>query len=377
MGGRYPHLIRAVLERPWAIDPHSPEWAAVCDVLAQRAAGDMPTPAEIEARISAHIEAAETGPRAGGARRGPVAVIPIYGLISGRTNLMTRMSAGATAEDIGASFIRAMDDSEIAGVVFDIDSPGGSVDGIEELGSLIRSRRGQKPISAVAFFRAASAAYWIAAQADEVVVAPSGSVGSIGCIAAHEDISAAMEMAGVKVTFITSAKYKAEGNAYEPLTDEAREEIQRIVDAYGGRFVVEVAKGRGVSAATVRQDFGQGRMFLAGAAKAAGLADRVDTLDNTIARMQAGRVAMRPIGTAAADPGYQVVDVKPAIAAVVDEPAPDPAPDPDPELEATPEPVEADEASPTPPPPSARVPGRRAQRQLRELALGLGYSITD
>lgn len=379
-GGRYPHLIRAVLERPWAIDPHSAEWGAVCDVLAQRAAGDLPTPAEIEARISAHIEAAETGPRAGGGRRGPVAVIPIYGLISPRANLLTRMSAGATAEDIGAAFNRAMDDTDIAGVVFDIDSPGGSVEGIEELATLVRARRGEKPIAMVAWYRCGSAAYYIGAQADEIVVAPSGAIGSVGCIAAHEDVSAAMEMAGIKVTFITSAKFKAEGNSYEPLSEEALASIQRDVDTYGAMFVNAVAKGRGIPAAKVREDFGQGRMLLAKAAVAAGMADRVDTLDNTIARMQAGRVAMRPIGTAAtaADPGYRVVDQAPAIGA---NGAPASAPDPETEPGTTPEPAEADGgdagASPTPTTPSARVPGRRAQRQLRELALELGYSITD
>ena len=91
-----------------------------------------------------------------------------------------------------------MREPSISAIVLDVDSPGGSVFGVEELATEIRAARGTKPVVAVANSMAASAAYWIASQADELVITPGGMVGSIGVLTAHEDISKAQEMAGIK-----------------------------------------------------------------------------------------------------------------------------------------------------------------------------------
>ena len=108
---------------------------------------------------------------------------------------------------------------------------------------------------------AGSAAYWLASAFDEIVITPSGSAGSIGAYAVHQDESGLTEKIGVKRRYIAYGKYKTEGNPDEPLTDEAVAEIQRRVDLYGRQFEEAVAANRGVSLATVRADFGQGRML--------------------------------------------------------------------------------------------------------------------
>jgi signal peptide peptidase SppA len=344
---RFPHLIRAVLARPWAIDEESVAWAAICDVLALRAAGGSLTDGEIQARI----EAAAVGPRAGGGRDGAVAVVPLYGVISPRMNLMSAMSGGTTAEGFVRSFRAALADPEVTGILIDVDSPGGNVQGITEAAAVVREARGQKPIVAMANHDAYSAAYWIASQADEVVVSPSGGVGSIGIIGAHQDISEAQAKAGVKTTLISAGKYKTEGNPYEPLGDEARAEMQRRADAFMSIFAGDVAKGRGTAVAKVRSDFGQGRTVLAKDALAAGMVDRIDTFENTVRRLGSGRV-------------------KSGVANVPAGPTDD--------TEATAAPADVDEASSaTPPPPTtpAAIAGRRAQRELRQAALERGYAI--
>ncbi|MCC7371633.1 MAG: S49 family peptidase, partial [Chloroflexi bacterium] len=134
----------------------------------------------------------------------------------------------------------------------------------------------------------ASAAYWIASSADEIVVTPSGEVGSIGVFTAHEDISAALEAEGVTVTLISAGKYKTEGNPFEPLSEEARGAIQARVDDYYSMFVRAVARGRGVKPADVRGGFGQGRVVGADEAVRLGMADRVGTMAQTVERL-AGR----------------------------------------------------------------------------------------
>ena len=90
------------------------------------------------------------------------------------------------------------------------------VDQIPETAAQTRAARAQKPIVAVANTQADSAAYWLASQADEIVVTPSGEVGSIGVYQMHRGLSEAHAMRGIAPTLVSAGKYKVEGNPYEP-----------------------------------------------------------------------------------------------------------------------------------------------------------------
>ena len=137
---------------------------------------------------------------------------------------------------------------------------------------------------AYAHSMAASAAYWLASQADEIAVTPSGEVGSIGVIAMHVDWSEFESNLGVKTTLVTAGRRKAELNPYSPLTEEARAALQQDVDAFYDMFVADVARGRGVSVKKVKTDFGEGGMLMAKEAKKTGMVDRIDTLDSIVSR---------------------------------------------------------------------------------------------
>ena len=275
---RYDHIARAVYERPWAITPSM--LAVIEEIVRLRAGGSALTDDEIEHRVAA----AQNGPRRGALRAQGVAVIPVYGVLTQRMNLMSAMSGGTSVEQIASEFRERMADPDVGGIVFDVDSPGGSVEGITELANEIRAARGTKPMAAVANSSMASAAYWLASQADEIIASPSSMVGSVGIIGMHHDISAAEEKEGVKVSLITSGEGKAEANEHEPLTDEGRATLQAMADDYYGLFVNDVAKARGVKASRVTGDW-KAQVFTAAKAKEAGLVDRVDTLDATVRRM--------------------------------------------------------------------------------------------
>lgn len=283
---KYQHVIRAILARPWAIDPESLAWAAVLDVLSLRAAGDTLSDQEIEARIAA----ASNGPRTGGAKSRNVAVLPVYGPILPRGNMLARSSGGTSAETIRDDFRVALADPDVDGIVFDVDSPGGVVEGIGELADEIRAARGQKPMAAVANHLSASAAYWAMAGVDELVATPSASVGSIGVFTAHQDVSAAMEQKGIRTTLISAGKYKVEGNEFEALGDEAREAIQADVTAWYDTMVHSIARSRGVGVDVVRETYGEGRTLRAKRALDRGMVDRIDSLENTIRRVARGAV---------------------------------------------------------------------------------------
>jgi len=217
-----------------------------------------------------------------------IAVLPLLGPITQRAGLFTAFFGGTSTEKWGQAFDDLIASSAVGAVVIDGDSPGGSVAGVAELADKVFKARGTKPVVFVANTWLASAAYWIASQGDQIVVTPSGEVGSIGVWSMHVDMSEALEKLGQKVTLISAGKFKTEFNPYEPLSEEAEAYEQEVVNRYYGEFVAAVARGRNVTAKAVRNGFGEGRMVGAKDAVAEGMADRVATLEQTVKRLGGG-----------------------------------------------------------------------------------------
>jgi len=274
---KYEHIARYVADTVWAIQPS--KMAELLGVLAFRAAGHTFTPAEIAARIG------DGGAASGASTSGAIAVIPISGVIAHRMGGMDESSGGTSAERLSKTLDRIAADPQIGTIVYDIHSPGGTVPGIQELAAQMFALRGQKHQVAQVNDLAASAAYWLASQCDEIVSLPSGTAGSIGVFTVHQDLSKALAQEGIDVTLISAGKYKLEGNPFEPLGDEAKATMQARVDAAYAQFTKDVARGRGVSASDVRSGYGEGRALPAKDAKAAGLIDRIATMDETIGRL--------------------------------------------------------------------------------------------
>lgn len=297
---KYAHIARYMASTAWAILPSKME--EMLAVLAFRAAGHEFNAEEIQARIG-DVEA----PKA--SKQGAVALIPLRGVIAHRMGSMEDSSGGMSAERFAAMIRSAAADPNVSSILIDVDSPGGTVSGLVEAADAVFEAREQKRIVAIANSKMASAAYWLASQAHEIVAIPSAfdrAIGSIGVFTVHQDLSAALEKEGVKVTLIKAGQHKAEGNPFEPLSDEMKAEIQASVDATYAAFVKAVARGRGVSPADVRKGYGEGRALSAVDAKAAGLIDRIATMDETIGRM---------VGRKATVVGMRAEDEQPAMAA--------------------------------------------------------------
>ncbi len=274
---RYNAILAAFNDSIWPILPEKMD--ALMAFLELKAAGVTIDAATVEKVAAGN----RSGSRAQVTRS--VAVLPVCGVICQRLDLLSEFSGGCSTERLGKDLDALLKDDEVGAICLDVDSPGGNYCGTPELAEKIFQARGQKPLVAVANSMAASAAYWIASACDELVVTPSGSVGSIGVLAVHTDRSAANEEEGIKPTYVAYGKYKAEFNPDNPLSDEALAELQSQVDEAGETFVKAVAKQRGCSQTKVREEFGQGRMCRGAEAVKRGMADRVDTLDATIARL--------------------------------------------------------------------------------------------
>jgi capsid assembly protease len=240
---------------------------------------------------AAHGTAVDRCPRPRSARRATgrgIAVIPLYGLLLPRSSRFG-MSLKAFRDELAI----AVSEPNVDAIVIEIDSPGGSSAGIPETAAAIRAAAVRKPVAAVANPLADSGAYWLAAQAGELAVTPSGNVGGIGIEATHRNLRQRLAKRGVEMTLVAAGKRKLDGNPFEPLTDEARAGLQQQVDAVYALFVDDVAAGRGVTPDEVRDGFGQGRTLDAAAAVAAGMADRIATLDEVVRRASKGAVPLR------------------------------------------------------------------------------------
>ena len=267
-------VVHAIADERWAILPSKLD--EICEVARLWAAGADITPYQAKDKP----EPSTVGTS--------IAVLPVFGVIARRANMMTEFSGGMSIERFTKQFRQAIADPEIGSIILDVDSPGGGVFGVDELAEEIFAARQRKRIIAIANPIAASAAYWLASAAGELVVTPSGEAGSIGVYAIHQDFSKANEMLGVAPTYISAGKFKTEGNPDAPLSDEARAHMQADIDRYYKMFTAAVARGRGVKREAVVNDFGQGRMLGAKEAVAAGMADWVGTIDDVIDRLAKG-----------------------------------------------------------------------------------------
>lgn len=270
-------LLECFYQTPWAILESHLKHLEIQLLQAYKTGSEEALTAAIAAR---NAKTAKTINASAG-----IGVIPIQGPIGHRASFISDYFGWPTTERLGQAIQQMAADPNVGAILLDINSPGGVAVGNEELHQQIMQTREQKPIVAIANGQAASAAYYIASAASEIVITPSSEVGSIGCVMMHADVSKMYQDAGIDITVITAGKYKWEGHPYAPLTEEAKAEFQREVDACYQMFVNAVAKGRGVPVSTVKNDFGQGRMIMGKDAVKVGMADRLGTMDETVARL--------------------------------------------------------------------------------------------
>jgi signal peptide peptidase SppA len=290
-------LLAEVARTPWAIEPTYGE--RVLTVLQRWGRGEPAADSDLQTARAAREERAHRHARNGSG--GSIAVLPLFGVIVPRANLITEFSGGTSCQVFTSLLREAVADPSVGQIVIDIDSPGGSVHGVPELASEIMQARTAKPVIGSVNHTAASAAYWLGSCCSELYVSPSGEAGSIGVWQIHDDTSEALRQQGVKRTLISAGKYKVEGNSFEPLSDEARQYVQSQVNEFYRSFVAAVARGRGVSVERVRSGFGQGRMLLADAAKAEGMVDGIMDFDSLVRDLQARpRNARKASATASA-----------------------------------------------------------------------------
>ncbi len=202
-----------------------------------------------------------------------VAVVEVIGPIFHYENIVTWITGFPSAEGLMQEIQAADSNPEVESIVLQIDSPGGQVGGISELSEFIQSGT-QKPVVAYVGDMAASAAYWIASAAGEIVAANTAELGSIGVVFSMRR----RQDNGLEIVSAVSPKKRP-----DPETDEGRRVIQERADAIAEVFVQAVMENRTLTReqATALQ----GNMAIATSAVDLGLADRIGSLEGLIAEL--------------------------------------------------------------------------------------------
>lgn len=209
--------------------------------------------------------------------RGQVAVIPVTGPLFRYANLMTSICGATSYELLARDFNKAVEDPNITGIVLDIDSPGGEVNGCSELSDMIFEARGKKPIIAYASGACCSGAYWIASSCDKILATDTAILGSIGVVATYgkEDDDKTIEI-------VSSQSPNKRPNIS---TDEGKAKIQTRIDDLASVFISKIARNKEISTEEVMNNFGGGDVFVGKIAVRNGLADGLSSLEEVISSL--------------------------------------------------------------------------------------------
>ena len=216
-----------------------------------------------------------------------VGVVHVHGpLVDGNAGFLSFF--GVTGyNDIREALVEAVANPKVKTIMLDVNSGGGQVSGVDDLSAFIKQVSAIKPVSTFADGMMASAAYWLGSAGTTITASQTALVGSVGVLTSHTEYSQMDAKEGVKTTIIRAGKYKALANSVEPLSLEARTEMQSQVNDIYDIFVSRIADNRGVSTVVADTQMGQGREFLGKKALTAGLVDQIGTYESALMKAQA------------------------------------------------------------------------------------------
>lgn len=215
-------------------------------------------------------------------------VVPIVGVIAPHASLVNGVSQpmGTDTGRVARDIIAAADDTRCGEILLDIDSPGGSANGIENVLAAIEYARSIKPVHAHTSGMAASGAYWIAARTDRITAARSAWLGSIGVFQVRDDTSKITAAKGITRHVIRSVPFKGTGAEGVQITEGDRAKWQGEVDALHRIFAGDIARDRAIPVESIAS-VTDGRIFTGQDSVGLKLSDGVGTFSQAIAAVRA------------------------------------------------------------------------------------------
>ncbi|GIW82597.1 MAG: hypothetical protein KatS3mg105_4404 [Gemmatales bacterium] len=210
------------------------------------------------------------------------------------TLMKSRPSLGGTSTVDARRQIRlAANDNSVDAILLHIDSPGGTVAGTDDLAKEVQAAAKKKPVFAQIEDLGASAAYWIASQADKVFAnSPTALVGSIGTLLVVYDFSQQAEKEGIRTLVFATGDLKGAGVAGSKVTDQQADYFQGLVNDAQRQFDLAVQAGRRLNESQFAKAK-TGAVFAADEALRLGLLDGIQNLDATLERIASGSLQRR------------------------------------------------------------------------------------
>jgi len=209
-----------------------------------------------------------------------VAVVPVEGTIASADSTVPGAQPTTTPEGLADALQQAEEDPSVAGVVLEINSPGGGVTASDEMHQSILDfeKSSDRPVVVSMGDTAASGGYYISTAADRIVASETTITGSLGVFIPLLNYSAASQKYGVSQEYIKSGEFKTMGSPWKELTPEEREIFQSIVNEEYDQFVKVIVEGRDIPEERVRE-IADGRIYSGEQAKGLGLVDSFGELD--------------------------------------------------------------------------------------------------
>jgi protease-4 len=224
-------------------------------------------------------------------RRPRLAVVYAVGEIvpgeSATSPLMGSESAGA--DTIARGLRQAAADDTVRAIVLRIDSPGGSGTAADAVWREVERARESKPVIVSMGDAAASGGYYIAMDGDVIVAEPATITGSIGVFSGKFSLRGLYEKVGLTQETVRRGRHATLFSSYAPWTDEERQKVRELNEAFYETFVAKAAQGRKKTPEEI-EAVAQGRVWTGAQALEKGLVDRLGGLDTAIeaAREKAG-----------------------------------------------------------------------------------------
>jgi signal peptide peptidase SppA len=285
----------------WALEPTV--LARLSSIVLRHAAGERLSAPDIEAVIAEKRSRSGADERAYRVEDG-TAVIPISGLIAKHAWQVNDVSQprGVAVEDLHGMLDEALADDAVERIFLHIESPGGTVDGMADLGDAIWAANREKPVVAFADASAQSGAYWLGSQAGLFLADQGARLGSIGVYTLVLDDSRRMANEGLQFHLVRSGPNKGIGEIGQVVTPGNLAVLQDAVGDWYEQFLSAVLRGR-AHANLTREALlavADGRTLIAPRALEAGLIDGIASPKEALAAARGGRAAFSSSRTAAA-----------------------------------------------------------------------------
>ena len=226
---------------------------------------------------------------------GNVAVINIQGVLVNNADPYNRYFGEVGYPEIKGAILDSVSDSNVDTILLLIDSPGGSAAGITEVSELLEALSAQYKIHTHIEGMGCSGGYWLSCAAGSTITASTmAEVGSIGVISVLRSVYQMYKDNGIDMKVLRQGKYKALGNPYEPISQEAEDDALSKMKVIYDIFLDVVAKARNISIPTLVDTAAEGRVFIGKDALRVGLIDSIASTEQVLYGLLSPTLVAKP-----------------------------------------------------------------------------------